>query len=98
VSSKGIATSGNYRNYYKSNGEIFSHTINPKTGFPERSKLLSATLIAPTCAIADGFATACMVLGLEKSIEMINLHKEIEGILIYDNGSGEFQVFDSTKK
>lgn len=98
VADKGIATSGNYRNYYESDGEVFSHTINPRTGYPERSKLLSATIIAPSCAVADGFATACMVLGLDKSIEMINLHDEIEAILIYDDGGKEFQVYDSSKK
>jgi thiamine biosynthesis lipoprotein len=98
ISNKGIATSGNYRNFYESNGQIFSHTINPFTGFPERSNLLSATIIADNCALADGYATACMVLGLDKSIEMINLQEEIEGILVYVDDEGTFQVYDSTKK
>lgn len=98
VSNKGIATSGNYRNYYESNGQIYSHTINPYTGFPERSKLLSATIIANNCALADGYATACMVLGLEESIEMINLQEDIEGLLIYVDDTDALQVYDSTKK
>jgi thiamine biosynthesis lipoprotein len=98
VSNKGIATSGNYRNFYESNEHIFSHTINPTTGFPERTNLLSATLIANNCALADGYATASMVLGLDKSIEMINLQEEIEGILVYADEKGALQVFDSTKK
>ncbi|GLR19625.1 FAD:protein FMN transferase [Portibacter lacus] len=98
ISDKGIATSGNYRIYYESKGNIFSHTINPKTGFPERSNLLSATILAPSCAIADGYATACMVLGLEKSIELVNLQDEIEGIFVYSDENEEFQVYDSTKK
>ena len=97
IADKGIATSGNYRNFYESEGRIFSHTINPKTGFPERNSILSATVIAPSCAMADGYATACMVLGLEKSIEMITLQDQIEAILIYANESGKLKVYDSSK-
>ncbi len=98
ISGSGIATSGNYRNFYESNGTIYSHTINPKTGYPERTNLLSATIIGPSCAKADGYATACMVLGLEKSKELINLQEELEGILIYVDENQQMQVFDSTKK
>ncbi len=98
ISNKGIATSGNYRNYYETDGKIYSHTINPKTGFPERNDVLSATIIAESCALADGYATACMVLGLENAMKLIKTTPEIEGILIYQNEKGEFVSFDSTNK
>ncbi len=72
-----MASSGNYRNFYESNGNKYSHTINPKTGYTERSNLLSTSIIASNCMTADAYATACMVMGLEKSKKMIN---NIEGL------------------
>jgi thiamine biosynthesis lipoprotein len=98
LENKGIATSGNYRNYYEANGKKVSHTINPENGLPERNELLSATIIAPTCAEADGYATACMVLGLQKAIRMIEDDDQLEGILIYGGENGIYQVYDSNKK
>lgn len=83
VSDKGIATSGNYRNFYEREGIKVSHTINPKTGFPERSKLLSATLLAADCAHADAWATTCMVLGLERALGLLAKHPDIDACLIY---------------
>ncbi|PVX49392.1 thiamine biosynthesis lipoprotein [Balneicella halophila] len=65
MSSGGMATSGNYRNFYIKDGQKFSHTINPKTGYPVSHNLLSATVCMPTCLEADALATAFMVLGLE---------------------------------
>lgn len=67
-----IATSGSYRNFYVKEGKKYSHTIDPRTGYPVQHSLLSATVIAPSCAMADAYATAFMVMGLEKSIEFIN--------------------------
>jgi len=81
-----VATSGNYRNFYEVNGSRYAHTINPITGFPESSRLLSATIIAPDCATADAWATACMVSGLEKSAEYFNKNKNLSACLIYADG------------
>jgi thiamine biosynthesis lipoprotein len=82
-----MATSGNYRNFYEKDGKKISHTINPKTGFPVWHNLLSATIIAQDCAAADAYATACIVLGLEKSLELCHKINEIDGFFIYnDNG------------
>lgn len=58
---KSLATSGNYRNYYIQNGKKFAHTINPKTGYPSESNVLSATIIADDCMTADAYATAFML-------------------------------------
>lgn len=66
-----MATSGNYRRFYYDNGEKRSHTIDPHTGYPVQHKLLSATVVASSCMEADALATACMVLGDEQGMEMI---------------------------
>ncbi|MFO8002262.1 MAG: FAD:protein FMN transferase, partial [Marinilabilia sp.] len=64
------------------------HTIDPKTGRPVDHNLLSATVIAPNCMLADAYATAFMVMGLEKSFELIKKHPELEGCFIYDTEEG----------
>lgn len=73
VSSSSIcmATSGNYLNYYYANGERRSHTIDPRTGEPVQHSVLSATVVSSSCMRADAMATACMVLGKEEALRMI---------------------------
>lgn len=66
-----VATSGNYRNYREENGRTFGHTIDPVTGRPSHTDLISATVIAPSCAEADALATACMAMGSEKALAML---------------------------
>ena len=93
ISGKGMATSGNYRNYLGEGKDKYSHTINPKTGYPERSNLLSATIIADDCMTADALATACMVSGLEKSKSMIATLKNVEACLIWADEYNAMQIF-----
>lgn len=81
-----IATSGNYRQFYYKEGKKYAHTIDPKTGFPVQHQLLSATIVAPSCMTADAFATACMVMGVEKSLALCDSITEIEGFFIYSAG------------
>ncbi|MCW3804998.1 FAD:protein FMN transferase [Plebeiibacterium marinum] len=88
----GLATSGNYRNFYVKNGKKYAHTIDPKTGYPVQHSLLSASIIAKECMVADGYATACMVMGLEKSMQVIESLPNIEGYFIYQDENGENQV------
>ena len=90
---KALATSGNYRKFYEKDGVKFSHTINPKTGYPVRHSLLSVTIIANNCGLADAYATSFMVMGLEKSKDFLEQHKEIEAFLIYSDEKGDFQTF-----
>lgn len=90
---RSLATSGNYRKFYIEDGIKYSHTIDPKTGYPARNRLLSATIIADECATADGIATACMVMGQERTIEFLNLHTEFEAYLIYSNDNGNFKTW-----
>ncbi|OAV44278.1 FAD:protein FMN transferase [Lewinella sp. 4G2] len=85
---RAIATSGNYLNYYKVGGETFSHTINPKTGLVERNRLLSASVLAPDCATADAFATACMVLGPEQAMALIEQDPKLEAYFLV-RGEGD---------
>jgi thiamine biosynthesis lipoprotein len=97
ISDKALATSGNYRKFYIENGVKYSHTIDPKTGYPAKNKLLSATIIADDCAMADGIATACMVMGEEKAIEFLGIHPELEAFLVYSDDSGNFKTWISEK-
>lgn len=83
LNNKSMATSGNYRKFYVKDGITYSHTINPVTGYPVRHELLSATVIANSCIEADAIATACMVMGLEKSKEFFYAHKQYNAILLY---------------
>lgn len=83
VTDKALATSGNYRNFYESHGEKISHTINPLTGFPERSNLLSVSIIAPECGLADAWATTCMVLGMSRAEAALENETNIDACFIY---------------
>lgn len=82
----GVVTSGNYRKYYEKDGNKYSHTIDPRTGYPVQHNLLSATIVAPDAVTADAFATYCMVIGLDAAKDFINSREDLEGYLIYDNG------------
>jgi len=95
ITNKAVATSGNYRNVYEIDGIKVSHTINPFTGYPERSNLLSATIIHDECMYADAYATACMVMGLEKALRFVNTHPEISYLFLYSNEEGELASVDS---
>ena len=85
---RGVVTSGNYRKFYVVDGVKYSHTIDPRTGYPARNKLLSATIIAMDAATADAVATWCMVIGLEEAQKLICKREDLEGFLIYSEGEG----------
>ena len=95
LSGKALATSGNYRKFYEEDGVKYSHSINPKTGYPEKSDLLSVTIIADNCMLADAYATACMVVGLEKSKTLIKSTPDVEAYLIYGDEDGKYQVYST---
>lgn len=83
-----MATSGNYRNYRTdSKGNRYAHTIDPRLGRPVQQTLLSATIIAPTCAEADAYATASMVMGREDAEKLLSKKKDIQYYYIYADGS-----------
>jgi thiamine biosynthesis lipoprotein len=93
IKDKALATSGNYRKFYVENGIKYSHTIDPKTGYPARNRLLSATIIADECAFADGIATACMVMGKEKAIDFFQRNPLLEAFLVYTDDQGNFNTW-----
>lgn len=95
LQNKGMATSGNYRNYYVRDSLKISHTINPKTGYPVSHSLLSATVLAKDCMTADAYATAMMVMGTEEAIALDEELDEIEVFLIYSGVNGGYQTFAS---
>ena len=95
VTDKAMATSGNYRNFYYKGGRKYAHTINPKTGSPVQHSLLSATVIARNCAIADAYATAFMVLGKEGAKKVLERHDDLMAYLIYTDKNGDFGVWFS---
>ncbi|WP_116125683.1 FAD:protein FMN transferase [Lewinella sp. IMCC34183] len=85
---RALATSGNYLNFYEVEGAKYSHTIDPRTGYVERNDLLSATILAADCATADAYATACMVLGPEGALRLIEGHPELDGYFLV-RGTGD---------
>lgn len=86
-----MATSGNYRNFYEKDGKKWAHTIDPRTGKPVQHNILSSTVLAPDCAKADAFATAFMVLGLEKAQEVLKHNNDLMAFFIYADENGEMK-------
>lgn len=93
ITDVGVATSGNYRNFYYKDGKKYAHTIDPRTGYPVQHSILSATVLADDCMSADAYATAFMVMGLDESIEFLNSHPEIGACFIYSGEDGEYQTY-----
>jgi FAD:protein FMN transferase len=100
VTDKAVSTSGNYRKFYVEDGIKYSHTIDPKTGYPAKNRLLSATIVADNCTMADGIATACMVMGKDKAIDFIKAHSELSAYFVFSDDSGAFKSWmsDDLKK
>lgn len=93
ITNIGMATSGNYRNYYYKDGKKYAHTIDPRTGYPVQHNILSATVIARDCMSADAYATAFMVMGLEEAELFANAHPDIDACFIYSDKDGKLQTF-----
>jgi thiamine biosynthesis lipoprotein len=90
-----MATSGNYRNFYYKGGRKYAHTIDPKTGYPVQHSLLSATVLAKNCAVADAYATSFMVMGVERAKELLERHPELMVYFIYAKPDGTNGVWFS---
>jgi len=93
----GMATSGNYRKVQIDSitGEKFVHTINPKTGKPQKSNVLSTTVLAPNCIMADGYATAFMVMNLEEGKQFAKKHPELYVMILYADENNQMQRFQT---
>ena len=87
LKNKAMATSGDYRNFIEIGGKRYSHVIDPRTGYPVANGVVSVSIIADTCTFADGFATAVMVMGHEKGLDLVNRIDRVEGLIIVrENG------------
>ena len=95
VNDMAMATSGNYRKFYYKDNRRYAHTIDPRTGYPVQHDLLSATVMAPTCAMADAYATAFMVLGMEKAKAVLKRHTDMKAYFIYTDAKGDYAVWHS---
>ena len=96
LKNRAMATSGNYRKFRTDpeTGTTYVHTINPLTGYPEKSNLLSASVLAQSCALADAYATAFMALGVEKTKQLVPQLESVDIYLIYDQ-DGEIVKYAS---
>ncbi len=88
-----VATSGNYRRYYEEDGQRYSHTIDPVTGYPVSHNLLSVSVFAPDAMTADAFATAFMVMGLQRSIEFAERNQQLEAYFIFSDGQDSYGTY-----
>ena len=99
MSEGGVATSGNYRNFYYKDGKKYAHTIDPHTGYPIQQDILSSTVIARDCMTADAYATAFMVLGKEKAMEVLAKDTTLMAYFIVDapdaDGNGGYEIIYS---
>lgn len=91
LENKSLATSGNYRNFYVKDEQIYSHTIDPISGYPVTHTLLSATVVANSCMLADAYATAFMVMGLDSVKSFLETNSQIDAFLVY----GENQIWNT---
>ena len=90
---KGLVTSGSTRKYVERNGKRYSHCIDPHTGYPVEHQLLSATVLAESSVWADALASICMVMGMEKSIPIIENMDGVEAYYIFVNEKGDLETF-----
>ena len=91
----GVATSGNYRNFkVREDGSLYAHTIDPHTGRPAETDVLSVTILHPDCYRADALATAAMALGAERAEKMLRAIPSVEYLLIVASPRGAKSAYE----
>ena len=95
LQNRAFATSGDYRNFFEVNGMRYSHIINPKTGYPVSNGVVSVSLLAGDCTFADGLATAAMVMGHKKGLDLINRLADVEGLIVIEAPDGTLVDYPS---
>ena len=93
---KAFATSGDYRKYFEVKGQRYSHILNPRTGYPVANGVVSVSIVAGTCVFADGLATAVMVMGRKKGLELVNGLDGAECLIVVRDKNGSFKDFASS--
>jgi thiamine biosynthesis lipoprotein len=96
LSDRSLATSGNYRNYFEFEGKRYAHTLNPRTGWPVEDPIVSASVVADNCALADGIATGLMSAGFEAGLALAEKHGW-SVMLMRATPSGVFEIAESTQ-
>ena len=92
ITNAAMATSGNYRKFYYKNGKRYAHTIDPRIGYPIQHNILSATVIAKDCTTADAYATAFMVMGLDKAKSYCKQHPELNAYFICTGENDKYEI------
>lgn len=97
LKNRAMATSGNYRKYRidSETGEKYVHSIDPHTGYPKFNSVLSVSVLAPSCALADAYATAFMIMELSAAQQLLLNHPELDAYVIYEDVDGEVEVFST---
>jgi thiamine biosynthesis lipoprotein len=88
LSNQAFATSGDYRNFFTQEGVRYSHIIDPRTGRPVANRVVSVSILADTCTLADGLATAVMVMGAERGLALIDRLGAVEGLIVVEMPDG----------
>jgi thiamine biosynthesis lipoprotein len=97
LANQALATSGDYRTFFEMDGVRYSHVIDPRTGYPVSNGVVSVSIIADNCTLADGLATAIMVMGPEKGIQLVNQLNNVECFIIVEKPDGRLLDFYSTE-
>lgn len=95
LKNKALATSGNYRIFFNIKGKDYSHIIDPETGWPVSNKIISVSVTAPNCMFADGLATAIMVMGCQKGIDLANSMKNIDVLILTVDTNNNLKEYSS---
>jgi thiamine biosynthesis lipoprotein len=95
LKNKGLATSGDYRNYFEKEGAVYTHVLDPKTGYPVTNGVVSVSVIADNCTFADGLATAIMVMGHKKGLELADKIPSIECFIVVRGKDGKLSDYSS---
>ncbi len=96
LNNKALCTSGNYRKFYEEGGRKFAHIIDPQTGYPAKQNILSATVLANDATTADAYATAFMIMGLEKAKHFLENTRDLQlqVFFIFDE-NGKWSTYSS---
>jgi len=97
IANRAFATSGDYRNFFEINGVRYSHVIDPRSGYPVSNGVVSVSIIADNCTLADGLATAVMVMGAEKAIQLVNRLDNVECFIVVEKSDGHLVDFYSAE-
>jgi thiamine biosynthesis lipoprotein len=95
LQNRAFATSGDYRNFFEVDGIRYSHVIDPKTGYPVSNGVVSVSVTADNCTLADGIATAIMVMGAEKGLALVNRLDNVECLIVVEKSDGRLADFYS---